>query len=165
MTGWQPVREFEGFYEVSEDGLVRTVAGRLCGQWPNQSGYMLVRLTQGSMQTRRLARVHRLVAEAFIPNPSRLPCVNHKDHDRQNNRATNLEWCTQADNLRHMHQSGRGAKFWKGKRSPNARLTGSDVAKVFELREAGMTWQQIAEVVGASKRTVGRILTREYYAT
>lgn len=51
-------------------------------------------------------RVHRLVAIAFIPNPDNLPCVNHKDACRSNNKVSNLEWCTQLQNMQHAKKSG-----------------------------------------------------------
>ncbi len=57
--------------------------------------------------------VHRLVAEAFIPNPEKLPQVNHKDFDKSNNNYDNLEWISKADNIQHSHDNGRMQKRYE----------------------------------------------------
>lgn len=74
----------------------------------NSSGYKSVRL---SKQTRRQKQVHRLVAEAFIPNPMNLPIVNHLDGDKHNNCVSNLEWCTNRQNVLHAIKFGLSHPF------------------------------------------------------
>lgn len=101
---WKPVVGFEGAYEVSTLGRVRSVdriiergtqkmevRGKervLCKRW---SGRLYVTLRKDGRTFNK--SVHRLVAEAFIPNPFRLPEVNHRDENPQNNAVDNLEWC------------------------------------------------------------------------
>lgn len=65
-------------------------------QYPKTHGYLYVALSRNGKKD--YLRVHRLVAEAFIPNPDNLPEVNHKDEDKTNNKVDNLEWCTPHDN-------------------------------------------------------------------
>lgn len=103
---WRPVKEFEGYYEVSNYGNVRSVdrwvirgngrnylkRGNIISMHKRNNGYFQVSLNREG--THKNAYVHRLVAQAFLPNPNNLPCVNHKDEDKSNNRASNLEWCT-----------------------------------------------------------------------
>ena len=112
---WRPVRDFEGLYEVSNLGRVRSVdrwskykgsdtiqayrKGRLLRQFKTKCGYYLVSLSRDG-GTRHYS-VHRLVAEAFIPNPDNLPEVNHKDENKFNNCADNLEWCTNIYNIHY----------------------------------------------------------------
>ncbi|MEY5060669.1 MAG: hypothetical protein RIS45_590, partial [Planctomycetota bacterium] len=79
-------------YEISDLGRIRKLSGEPVGQWIASQGYVRARLSG----PRALVRVHRLVAEAFVPNPERKPTVNHIDANRANNCAANLEWCTQA---------------------------------------------------------------------
>ena len=107
---WKPVVGYEGYYEVSNLGRVRSVdrTVRCCGlglrtlkskMRPAQkrtNGYLYVSLCKDGKHDMR--SIHRLVAEAFIPNPDNLPCVNHKDETRTNNNVGNLEWCTAAYN-------------------------------------------------------------------
>ena len=103
---WKPVKHYEGLYEVSNYGrvksLLRTVYrpdGCICGyvtehymtQHDNGNGYLFVNLWKNNKGKREY--VHRLVALAFIDNPKQFPQVNHKDEDKQNNYVDNLEWC------------------------------------------------------------------------
>jgi len=158
---WQPVMGWEAFYQVNRFGVIRKVSGEIIGQWQNTDGYFLARLAS----PRKVVRVHRVVAEAFIPNPEGKPNVNHIDNSPANNAVSNLEWCTQAENLSHATQQGRMPRdYWKGKRSPNSGLTDGQVREIRELREAGFSQQYIAGHVGTSKRTVQRVLKGEYYA-
>lgn len=103
---WKDINGYEGFYQISNkgnvrsltrvfarsDGKVKTFQGRMLKQGTNQSGYRYVNLSRNSKPYS--ARVHRLVAQAFITNVHLLPCINHKDEDKQNNAVENLEWCT-----------------------------------------------------------------------
>ncbi len=159
---WKPVNGYDGLYEVSNHGAIRTVDGRILVQWLNDQGYALVRLSQ----PRTVARVHRLVAKAFIANPDSKPSVNHIDCDRSNNVWTNLEWCTQAENLRHSDNLGRMQRdYWVGRRSPAAMLSDEQVRSIRNLYSTGKySWESLAREFEMSKRAIGRILNLETYA-
>lgn len=160
-TTWRPVVGYEGRYEVSSDGQLRTLKGQPVGQWPNDQGYMYVRLSG----PRKMCRVHRLVAEAFIPNPQSLPFINHRDNAPAHNAVENLEWCTQKQNLGHARAQGRMPdNHWKGKRSPNAKLSEETVAKVRTMYQGGgWSLERLGKHLGISKRTIGRIVARKAY--
>ena len=80
-------------YEVNESGIVRTKAtGKIKVPKIDRYGYYVLCLADSGK--RSYPTVHRLVAEAFIPNPDGLPQVNHKDENKLNNDVSNLEWCT-----------------------------------------------------------------------
>lgn len=105
---WRPVAGYEGLYEVSEQGSVRSlprqagkyhIKGRLLKQFQNRAGYLCVCLSKEGEQT--TVAVHRLVASAFVPNPEGKETVNHINEDKGDNRACNLEWLTLRENLRH----------------------------------------------------------------
>lgn len=88
-------------YLVYPDGRIfSTKTNRFMKTYLN-NGYEHISLSINGKQTNQ--KVHRLVAETFIPNPNNLPHVNHKDKDRQNNCIDNLEWITQLDNNKHSH--------------------------------------------------------------
>ena len=103
---WKDVEEFEGYYQVSTWARVRSLdrwvtykdgRSRLCKSFilplrKNHKGYLRANLSKNGKT--KSAFVHKLVAEAFIPNPLNLPVVNHKDEVKDNNYPYNLEWCT-----------------------------------------------------------------------
>ena len=99
MENWRAVVGYEGLYEVSDCGNVRSLnwhnEGITKNLWlkPTRYGYRQVYL-KGKMKL-----VHRLVAEAFIPNPDNLPQINHIDENKINNCVSNLEWCTFKQNV------------------------------------------------------------------
>ena len=103
---WKPIKGYEGLYEVSNMGRVKSLhygKERIMKTPDDLAGYKRVRLTK---QTIKQKRVHRLVAEAFIPNPMNLPVVNHLDGDKYNNCVSNLEWCTKKENTNHAIKTG-----------------------------------------------------------
>lgn len=87
---WRPVVGYEGLYEVSSYGRVRRVNKGLL-KLQNVKGYNQVCLYKCGI--RKIIKVHRMVAIAFIPNPDNLPQVNHRDEVKSNNCVENLEWC------------------------------------------------------------------------
>ena len=161
QVGWMPVNENPA-YEVSVCGHVRKRDGQIIGQFPNHDGYMIVRLSS----PRALKRVHRLVAEAFVPNPEGKPFVNHIDNDRADNNVGNLEWCTQRENISHADAQGRMQRdYWAGRRSPNASLTDIQVRKIRSLYAGGSrSYQSLADEFRISKRAIGRLINGETYA-
>lgn len=126
----KPVVGYEGYYEVDQFGRVFSVdrvisvddngrkydkplSGKQMKQSMHDKGYKIVSLTRDGKTKMRF--VHRLVAEAFIPNPDNLPMVNHKDEDKTNNFLENLEWCTNEYNLSYGTAKKRRLKKLRGR--------------------------------------------------
>ena len=114
---WKPVVGYEGLYEVSNLGRVKSLPrkdskGGIKSQRETIWGYLLCQLWKDGKGKNH--SVHRLVAEAFIPNPEVKQTVNHIDCNKHNNRADNLEWATQSENVRHSvklgHYESSGAR-------------------------------------------------------
>lgn len=117
---WRDVEGYEGLYQVSNTGKVRSLNYRgikgkkkiLKGS-TDKDGYHLIVLSKNNKQ--KTLKVHRLVAKAFIPNPNDLPCINHIDENKKNNCIWNLEWCTYKYNTKYSGNDKKGAEASKKK--------------------------------------------------
>lgn len=119
---WKCIKGYEGLYQVSNFGRVRSLGrwvkgkngsirfyrGRILKPGTNTFGYLFVNLFKNNKQ--KTITIHRLVAEAFIPNTDNLPMINHKDENKQNNNVNNLEWCTSSYNNNYGTRTERCSK-------------------------------------------------------
>lgn len=156
---WRDVIGYEGLYSVSNlgrvrsearlaaigGGNVRTVKTRLLKPAKNPNGYLSVWLCKPGHQ--RSFLVHRLVADAFLPNPEGKPFVNHIDNNPSNNALDNLEHCSHQENMAHARRQGRL------KIPP--RLSPEKLAKIRELLiQNNLTRKEIAAMVGVSNHSI-----------
>lgn len=165
--GWRAVQGYEGLYEVSDLGRVRSLerdAYRRDGArlrlkaamkklTVNGAGYVHVRLTKQGASSNVL--VHRMVAEAFIPNPDGLPFVNHIDLDTTRNLAANLEWLTHKSNIIHARDGGR----LNGGTNANRRfkLNPHSVSEIRKRCGLGERHSVVAREHGVGRRMIGHI--------
>lgn len=105
------IEGYEGLYQIDNQGNVFSLKygkRRKLSVGVQSQGYLSVMLCKDGKPNR--FRIHRLVAQAFLPNPNNLPQVNHKDEDKTNNKANNLEWCTAQYNLDYSDVWRKSAK-------------------------------------------------------
>ena len=123
---WKDIPGYEGLYQASNLGKIRSLdkltkggnqygcqfitkkRGRILKEYFNKSGYKQVTLVVNNKAKRFI--LHRLVAKTFIPNPNNLPQINHKDEDKTNNCAKNLEWCTCSYNINYGSRNEKAAE-------------------------------------------------------
>ena len=168
---WKDVIGFELLYQVSNLGRVkslsRTVDGklnskrvlleRILSDRDNGRGYRVLELYKDDK--RYFKKVHRLVAEAFIPNPENKPEVNHIDTDKTNNNDWNLEWVTGKENSQHIYNAGK--KFIPNLNKKVAQLDSHngtiiatfDSAKDAALAVGGTKSEQVARVARGDKKS------------
>lgn len=114
-------------YQVSNLGRVKNKrSGRILKLNKTGRGYLSVVVSLGSSKKTKCIRVHRAVAELFIPNPNNLPQVNHINGDKTCNEYWNLEWCDNSFNIKHAYKIGLRQKKY-GKFNHNSKLTREDV--------------------------------------
>ena len=108
---WKLISGYEGLYEVSDLGRIKSLKfgkEKILKPWNDGFGYLQVSLCKDGKV--KHPHIHRLVAQAFIPNPLNLPQVNHKDEVKTNNIASNLEWMTNKDNVNYGTRNKRVAE-------------------------------------------------------
>lgn len=148
---WKQIEGYEGYYEVSDSGDVRSVdryitdsTGKVrflrgsimkLSEQKNKNrrdGYLVVNLHKN--HTMNVTPVHILVANAFIPNTNNMPVVNHKDGNKHNNNVSNLEWCSYADN--NIHALNCGLRSPRGVAINQYTTTGEYVGSYKSVTEA-----------------------------
>ena len=189
---WRPIKDYERLYEVSNLGRVSSldretidtigrkhyIKGRILKQGKDNHGYLVVALTKNGKS--KTVRVHRLVAEAFIPNPENKPCIDHINTIKDDNRIENLRWATPKENMnneltkdkfegennpfygKHRTEETK-KKISEAKKGKKVGLDNPKSIKLICIYPDGtqtdiMTRKELAEYLGISKMTVDKIL-------
>lgn len=153
---WKDIESYEGLYKVSNFGRIKSLLSwdghayiqkeKILNPYRQLAGKNYYRsvicLTKNKI--RKQYKVHKLVAEAFIPNPNNLPIINHIDGNPLNNKADNLEWCTQKHNIKHSLESELKLNVIKT----------IDRETMVDLLNCGKSYDDIAEILGIAKGTV-----------
>lgn len=164
-TYMKTIKGFGGMYSATKDGRIwsRYNGGRFLKPSINQGGYEMVILNYNGKSKNKT--VHRLVAETFIPNPKKLPCINHLDCNKRNNCIENFEWCTYKENSQHAITNG----LLDG-RPHSRKLIEKQVIEIRELHKqlnfkpASNYSQILADKYGVTRTTIYNIIKRNIWS-
>lgn len=138
---WKPITGYEHRYEVSDKGFIRNVkTGKMKVPQLMKNGYFQVLFW--TKHKGKGCLVHRLVAEAFLPNPLNLSDVNHKDGNKQNNSVDNLEWCSRSHNIKHAYENHL--------RHPSNQKLTLDQVRYIKDNPCGFTRHELAQMFGVT---------------
>lgn len=157
MTDLAPIAGFPNYFVSTKGAVFSTSSGAMKerAQGIKPGGYRFVGLYAGGKVTYRM--IHRLVADAFLPNPNSLPEVNHLDGNKANNTLENLEWCGRLENVRHADRNGllpRGVTHGAALLSEGA---------VREIRASAETCLVLGERYGVCPQVISNVKRRRSY--
>lgn len=175
MEIWKDIEGYEGIYQVSDEGNVRSLdritkykntihkmklSGKPIKGNTNTRGYRYVNLCKNS--NKKTITVHRLVMKHFIPNHENKSEINHIDGNKTNNKLSNLEWVTSKENYDHSVSIGLRKNRYKGN---NPKLNENEVKAIREMYDSGnYTQKEIAEKYDVNRNTIGDLLSRKSWS-
>ena len=153
---WKKIEGYDN-YSVSDTGLVRNdTTGKLLKAFDLDTGYTIIHLYKNKKM--KNLKLHRVIAQAFIPNPKQEKCINHINGNRHDNRIENLEWCSHSENNIHSYRT-------LGRSSSNA-IRAMSVAKYkpvlcVETKEVYESVKQASEKTGVCRANISKCLTNK----
>lgn len=168
---WKDVVGYENLYKVSNLGNVMSFKRKkqhLLRPGKNNNGYLFVILIDNN-KSRKMITIHRLVSKAFIENPKNLPCINHKDECKTNNKASNLEWCDQLYNINYGTANERRSKILinrKDESKPvlcfdkNGNFINEYPSLIEATRKTGIDEGNICRVCSGERKSAGKFVWR-----
>lgn len=176
---WKEMSGYEDMYEISNfSNIINKKTKRPIKQFKNKHGYVTVRIYKDGIGLTKT--VHRLVAKTFIPNPENFPEINHKDENKANNIASNLEWCTRKYNVYYgtgierkeasraiaikEGRTGKNIPRNCGENNPNAKLSDADVLYIrehYKKNDKEFGGVPLSKKFGITKRSLYRIIKNQ----
>lgn len=174
MSNWKDIPGYEGHYQASHDGFIRSVTkrvkqhsgstqlktGKILSPAIDRLGYVKVALSRENKL--RAFTVHRLVALTHLPNPNGYKELNHKDGNKRNNHIDNLEWCNRTHNITHAVRTGL-LVHKTGDDNFGTMFKKAEHHRILKMHSDGLTAPAIAKILGCSYSTIYRITSPEKY--
>ena len=172
MEEWRAILNYENYYEISNKGRVRSLTrvinnngglitkiGKILTLSEHTSGYYQVILNKNNISVHKY--VHRLVAQHFLDTYNKNLVTNHINGDKKCNEVSNLECCTQYDNIKHAIRTG--LTNTSGENAYNAKFKNKDISDIKKLFNSGKNLKYISEFYKVSKPTICRIINNKTY--
>lgn len=165
------VRSFKNNFWITRTGvLVSRRTKRILSQFKNEAGYLFHATRYGGRTSQCVnLRLHRLVAEAFVPNPMNKPFVNHLDGNKTNNHYANLEWVTSKENVDHAWSTGLNYTPKRREQMLKQRFSKTSPEQIAELRRLWATGQyrltDLCRMFNRPKTTIRKILHNETFSS
>jgi len=165
---WKDIEGYEGLYQVSDLGMVKSLERHVVGRWGCSQYFpeRLLKINNGDRYAsaclckngiKKVFRVHKLVATHFIENPDNLPQVNHKDGIKSNNAANNLEWCTAYHNIHHAMENNLNPPR-RGEQVKTSKLTDVGVIEIKRLlKSTRLLNREIASLFNVGVKAINNI--------
>jgi hypothetical protein len=157
MEIWKDIKGYEGHYQVSNLGRVKSLKNNkelIMTNIKSNLGYLRVKLSKdGKIKG---FPVHRLVGLNFLDLVNGKNEINHIDGDKKNNHLSNLEWCNRSENMRHADKTGLRVML-KGKRNPKAKLTDEQI-RLIRYERKGIQQKDIAKEFNMKQQTISKII-------
>ena len=147
-------------FSITEHGEIKNLlTNHIYKHSIHKTGYCLVYLPMGKRGKIKAVRVHKAVAETYIPNPENLPIVHHKDENKSNPDCANLEWVTSKKNTEyHFNELKKHTEYYN-----NRKLSIDDINQIKIYANSKMSYEKIANIFNVSKTTISNILNGKYY--
>ena len=158
---WKECVGYENYLVSDEGDIKNKKTGKIRKQKLDKYNYLVINLSSGSRISVVHKQVHRLVAEAFIPNPKNKPYVRHKDGNTINNNVDNLEWATVKETLKYNHKT-----VYRGSDSSTSKLSEADVKlcrEIYTPKDKYLSCTALAKRFGVSKSTMSYVLNKKTY--
>lgn len=162
---WKDIEGYEGLYEVSNYGRIKSKKfknkEKIIKSFIGSNGYPTITLYSNNHFIKKFS-IHRLVAQAFIPNPNNYPQVNHIDLNKFNNFYSNLEWCTHNMNIQHAVYNGR----YRGENNGAAKLTEDGVKyirHISNLPKNTLGYADLGKIFNVAESTIRSIINRKIW--